>query len=375
MDKAFELLRDSANYFFSNDKFEDSAVLYEKAGLYFDSPEMKLNAAIAYIKISTKSPNKKKYYLLRALKYLNKLQHWDNHLVNYYKGVVLSLLGDYEKASGEFDKLYENMDSFEEISYALIDLTKGLVGKNFYVYEYLYEEPLVKLYRILSRYSIGREREDLLKNFYGEDDIEMAKAKEIKKIYEEVSSSKEMEGFLWGETARLQATALIYIWGDKKKALKSIKENSKGFFILSQRFPPLTAFILDKISGINFKRKGYPFFIKEIIEQIKEVSKIFGIAGMKVLDRKEILEIIKNASQGTSLEKKVEALIGSKSRKYRNEIFGLSKEILIYYIDKLYRRAVSYYSSKEALSFIKLILEPLEFPKEEKNKILSDFMH
>ncbi len=363
----FELMRDTANYFFSNEMYEDASQLYEKASVYFNSPEAKLSAAIAYIKISERIKKKSIFYLKKALKHLNSLVgRWNNPLVNYYRGVVLSLLGEYEEATKDFDNLYDNIEEIKDLDMVIhVDFNFIIPSMDNYVYEYLYEAPLVKLYRLLANYEIGSKRTDFLKAFFSEEDEEMAKAREIKRIYSKVSSSKELKKYLWTDVAVQQASALIYMWGDERRAIDAIKQHTKYYFIMTEKLPPLTASILDQIVGINFRIKGLPFFVEIEIDNITKISKIFK----KMSHSKNLNEIVFEIVDFVS-ENGLDVKPISSDRIYRTDLFNYLRRVLSSCIDRLYRRAISYYSSRETSNLLRVVIEPLPISKNEKEEIL-----
>ncbi len=372
IDKNFIVLKEAGDYFFSNEAYEESAKFYESSVVYFESPQSKFSAALAYIKLSEKIASKRGVYLKKALSILNKLRgKWKNPAVNYYRAIVLSFLGKYNEASQDFDYVMENFTEFKDLKFS-IDLSLSYSiprNKSEYVHDYLYSQDLVKLYDILSSYSIGENREKILKAIYGEEDIEMAKAREIKRLYQKVRNSPIKEKLL-SNIAVNQAVALLYMWGETEKTYKMIEENSKGFFISTEKLPPLTAHILDQISGIEIKRKGMPFFIERELENVLKIIEMFKKIKKKSVNLDRImLELIE-----LSEKEEIEIPLIKEKRIYREDVIKLLFSMLEELLERIKNRSLSYYSKKESNSLMKVVIDSLPVPKEQKGELILEYV-
>ena len=361
MDINFVVSAIAGDYAYANGMFEEASRAYGKALEFTDDKETRLKAGVAYIKVAEMVKEKKSIYLKKAKDVLEGLsKEWKNAKVFYYLGLALTFLGNYEEGGKQLSKALALGDEDIIISNIEVDITIAASTKA-KAYAYLDTPELASLFTLLSDYSLGRKRERFLMKVYEEKDPLTAKAKELKRIYKKVMNGF-LSDYLRGETAKLQAIALLYMWGESKEAIEEIKKRSKGFFISTEGLPPYTATVLDKLSNLDLKRKGLPFFIEVEIEKINELAKLMDdvIEGKakNVKERIERIAEIRDFLPPDALKEDI--------------IMGI-KYLMLMGLDKLYKKALSIYSKKEASALVKAVVKGLPLVEEEKLMLLREF--
>ena len=356
--QSFELSKAYAHYAELNGEIEKASIGYEKALSFFSSPQLSLKVAITYIKLAQLNVVRRHYYLRKALDYLAKVSPaLESSKVLYYKALVYSLLGEYVEAEAALEEIKEDTElELSKIERAITSLAQS----QSYIYEYLFEPELIRLYDLLKDYSLGSSRLERLKALYKESE-DMVKAMELKRIYEKVFFKKFLEKYLFSDTAKLQAVALLYIEGDNKSTIEKIKRLSKKYFLDTSRLKPLTSHILERIANIYLGKTEIPYVVNETIDEIKKLSSLYKAFIEKGQKEKLVSYLLKKGFLSKKPEFAEELLYG-----VRKAFFAL--------LNALYRKSDVFYDQETAKEMVKAIVNGLPLPEEEKEKLLEQLL-
>ncbi len=341
------LLRDMANYLSFNEMDKEASFLYEKAFYLSNDVGSFYNVVLAYIKLSTKVKEKRDRYLKKAKKLLDGFP-LSSERIDRLRAIVYSLLGKEEKAY-EFSKRIRNVFSFSNEDHCL---------------KYLELEELKKIFLLVEGVELG-ERLNYLKSFFGEFEDRMVKARELKRIYSRVVNQEGFD-FLLSKTAKLQAVAFFYIHSLSKESISILKKHSLYFLINTENLPSLTAFVLDNIGGVSIKKSGIPNFIKSLLLKIKKLNDFLSELEGDVLD---VLIKVKEFLEKEQIPVEFE----ERERIYRDDVRKIIKSSLKHLVHKLYQRAISYYSEREANKLLESVVDGLFLSKKEKEEFISSF--